>query len=230
MLAWLWTHKSWFLVFFLYVLQLHKTPNIISILIYSFFLLYSRWNKTICTSVFVVLAMTGYKTVFLWDWHQICNGSLNPHLVHAHTHTHVIHLFMRSGRWSEASQAALWIISILHGKTNEWWTCPLATGDTIHSFTLGVCRGLCCVSLSECVELFTQCAAIWPLCQTPPGFFWESHPVVLTLCAQTRPTHAGPRWRDSEPPRWERGRVEMEGLEKRKKSEHLERQGMKDMG
>lgn len=161
----------------------------------AFFILYSCFKLEWCSLQVNFCGFSGlrvYAHVFLSDWHHIFNGSLNrlynsSYLAQTHTHTHVIHLFM----WS-----ALWIISILHGR--------LMNGGHAHRP-----QGTQSIP-SHCVV--SPCLSVWSwdsmICHmaTVSGpsrfflFFLESHPVVLTLCDQTWPTHAGPRRRNSEPP------------------------------
>lgn len=112
-------------------------------------------------------------------------------MVHLHSHSHAIHLFSFVNNINSP-----W-------ETNERRTCPPATGDTIHSFTLGVCweTVLCLPRL--CVWSCSLSALPYGRCvRTLQDFFFflESHPVVLTLSSQTWPAHAGPRWGGSEPP------------------------------
>lgn len=87
------------LICFWCVLQLYKMKsNIISNLLYSL---------AGCIQM-CFMRLTSNLQWFTKSLFLIC--------AHPYPHTYVIHLFMRSGLWSEASQAALWIISILHGK------------------------------------------------------------------------------------------------------------------
>lgn len=101
---------------------------------------------------------------------------------HTHAPTHIIPSFM----WS-----ALGIISILHGKRRLAHQAG-EDGGGVNPF---LHTGPCCVSVSECVELFTQWAAIWQLCPTTPHFF-SCGPDSLGSDS----THAGPRDNQTTPP------------------------------
>lgn len=183
---------SCFLVSFS-VSQLHRYTNLLPRVLYSSFMAV-KLNLRVHFSCFCDAHVC--TIVPLRDWNQICK-CFTKTSSYLSTHTHVIHIFMRSGLCSVANRADLRIISILHGKLMSGGHAHWSQGDTIHSFTLWEPVGVCAVSLS--LELLAPCSAIWPLCQTTPGIFRRAP----TLCAQTWSTHARPRQSDSEPPGWE---------------------------